>query len=125
MDVLITLAVTLYSVVIVTFVANMIQLVKETKRLREEGKTPLVGRNITTVVVAAWGEVLTVVILIYLTSLFTTEPNFIVAALVFILAYLLRNVAAYFMGWAVWAIFVKIERKKMKDEIEDDQQGAL
>ncbi|AMQ66654.1 hypothetical protein BH753_gp172 [Bacillus phage Shbh1] len=120
MSTLAVLALTLYSVVGITLVLNMVQLIKEVKNIKKQGKTPLVKQNILTVIVAALGEVLAVYLCLLVTEtiLATFTTGTVIA--VFAITYFVRSVFAYLSAWGLWSIFLKWEKHKKKNEIEKD-----
>jgi hypothetical protein len=125
MSALAVLTVSLYTVVFISLATNLYQVLMESKKLKEDGKTPLVGKNLTTVGVAGLAEVLAVTLLVYITSLITADLEIIGVIVVFLSGYLFRNVAAYLAAWGIWTIFVTIDKKKMKEKIDNDQEEAF
>lgn len=124
------LATALYSMVFITLFLNIVQVLTESSQLKEEGKTPLIGKNITTVVVAALAEVIAVFVFLYVAAILIPNPNVWGIAAVFIAVYSLRNGAAYLAAWGTWTIFVNIEKRKMEKEVKEDmkeemEEGAL
>jgi divalent metal cation (Fe/Co/Zn/Cd) transporter len=121
-----TLQITLYAVVVLTLILNLMNVFKETRELKAQGKTPLTFRNITTVLVAAAGEALVVFGLI---ALFFKGFNISVTqfsmGVTFVVVYIARNAGAYLFAWLTWEIFVRIDRRKLKQQIEEDQGAAL
>jgi hypothetical protein len=121
-----TLKVTLYAVVVLTLIMNVMTIMKETRELKANGKTPLTGRNMTTVFVAAAGEAFFVFVLIGLVfKLIGLEVTLFNTGWVFVLGYIGRNAAAYLVAWLTWEVFVRVDRRKMKQKIEEDQEAAL
>jgi hypothetical protein len=121
-----TLKVTLYAVVVLTLVMNIITLLKESRELKANGKTPLTFRNMTTVFIAAAGEALFVFALIGLVfGLIGLEVTLFNTGWVFVLGYIGRNAAAYLVAWLTWEVFVRVDKRKMKQKIEEDQEAAL
>ncbi|AHN66625.1 hypothetical protein Bcp1_150 [Bacillus phage Bcp1] len=112
--------VTLYMVVVVTFVTNNIQLYKESARLKEMGQTPLTGRNLSVVIVAFISEMLTVAGIMWCFQALDTPVNPWTVACMFIVGYLIRNIGAYVSAWVLWTIFVRIDKGKMKHEVEKE-----
>ncbi|QFP93298.1 UNVERIFIED_ORG: hypothetical protein Xoosp15_33 [Xanthomonas phage Xoo-sp15] len=112
--------VTLYMIVAVTFVTNNIQLYKESARLKEMGQTPLTGRNLSVVIVAFIAEMLVVAGTMWCFQALETPVNYWTVSCMFLVGYLLRNVGAYASAWALWTIFVRIDKGKMKHEVEKE-----
>jgi hypothetical protein len=119
------LSTVLYGVVVVTFITNILQLLKESKQLKEAGKTPLMGRNLTVITLAALGEVVVIFLIMLLFASLSLPVNVGLVFAIFILAYLLRNVGAYLVAWGLWSLFVKIDQRKLKKELEQEREGAL
>ncbi|AFQ96465.1 putative membrane protein [Bacillus phage vB_BceM_Bc431v3] len=115
--------VTLYMVVAVTFVTNNIQLYKESARLKEMGQTPLTGRNLSVVIVAFVAEMLTVAGIMWCFQALDTPVNSWTVSCMFIVGYLLRNVGSYSSAWLLWTVFVRIDKGKMKHEVEKEVSG--
>lgn len=125
MEILSVIAVTLYAVVAVTFITNLLQVFAESKKLRAEGKTPLTGKNLTTVTLAAVAEAILATLVIILASALDMTINVFTVAMTFLIGYLFRNVAAYLAAWGMWSLFVKIDTRKAKKEVKKDQEGAI
>jgi hypothetical protein len=126
MNAITIVAVTLYAVVGITLGMNILQVFKESKQLKADGKTPLMGRNLTVVACAAVGEALVVLFLIWLFSKLLPGAATVWSVLVmFVFPFLLRNVGAYLVAWGLWSLFVTIDKKKMKEQIEKDKETAL
>jgi hypothetical protein len=121
-----TLKITLYCVVALTLILNLMTIFKETRELKAQGKTPLTFRNIVTLFVAAAGEALVIYGLIALLfSGFDIEVSQFSMGVTFVVAYIARNAGAYLFAWLTWEIFVRIDRRKLKQQIEEDQEAAL
>lgn len=112
--------VSLYVIVAVTFVTNNIQLYKESARLKEMGQTPLTGRNLSVVIVAFVAEMLVVAGTMWCFQALGTPVNPWTVACMFLVGYLVRNVGAYASAWALWTLFVRIDKGKMKHELEKE-----
>ncbi|AMB18718.1 hypothetical protein BH780_gp135 [Bacillus phage Eldridge] len=118
------LEIALYIIIGISFILNIYNLFKEAGTLKKKGKTPLVGRNLVTTFLAAVGEVLVVWGIYTLYSHFNLAHAGAAASLVvFTIAFLLRNVGAYVMALSTWSVFVRIDKKKMIKEME--QEGKL
>ena len=115
----------LYVIVVVTLIQNIIQLFTESKRLKAEGKTPLVKRNLIVVGMAAIAEALVITLAWWLWGQLGWAENTWNTYFVWIAAYLLKNVGAYLMAWGLWSIFVARDRKKLMKQIKEDQEKAL
>lgn len=115
----------LYGVVVFTFITNLVQLFKETKQLKEAGKTPLVKRNITVITCAALGEAAVIFLLMWLNESLAIKVNIASVFSMFLIPYMLRNVGAYLVAWGLWSVFVSFDSRKMKKELEKDRKGAL
>jgi uncharacterized membrane protein len=125
MDTFLTLFLALSGAVLVTLVTNLLQLEKETRQLKAAGKTPLHGRNIVVICLAAVAEVLVCYLLVQLYMLVDLKQTGVVVLIEFVLAYLLRNVGAYLVAWGLWAIFIRIDKKKLLKQIEQEKAEAL
>ena len=112
----------LYCIILVSLFANLGQLYVESKKLRAQGKTPLVFKNVVTILVATLGEVVAVALSMYIISSIGVKPTAIYIAIIFILVYNLKNIAAYLSAWGTWSLFVSVERNKMKKEIKEDME---
>ncbi|AID17836.1 hypothetical protein JBP901_gp124 [Bacillus phage JBP901] len=112
--------VTLYAIVAVTFITNNIQLYRESARLKEMGQTPLTGRNLSVVIVAFISEMLVVAGVLWCFQALETPVNSWTVLAMFLAGYLLRNVGAYASAWALWAVYVRIDKGKMKHELEKE-----
>lgn len=112
----------LYIVIAFTLVTNLVSLAKEVQKLRDNGKTPYVFRNLLTVILAAVGEYLVVLGLytVY-TGLLASPDTLPMATLFFALGFPLRNAGAYLVALAIWTVFVKVESRKMKKEVEQEK----
>ncbi|QIW88746.1 hypothetical protein P59_149 [Bacillus phage P59] len=121
-----TLKITLYCVVVLTLIMNLVTVFKETKELKAQGKTPLTFRNIVTLFAAAAGEALVIFgLLALLFSGFDIAVTQFSMGVAFVVTYIARNVGAYLFAWLTWEIFVRIDRRKLKKQIGEDQEAAL
>jgi divalent metal cation (Fe/Co/Zn/Cd) transporter len=121
-----TLKITLYCVVALTLILNLMTVFKETRELKAQGKTPLTFRNIVTLFLAAAGEALVIFgLLALLFSGFDIAVTQFSMGVTFVIAYIARNVGAYLFAWLTWEVFVRIDRRKLKNQIEEDQEAAL
>ncbi|AYJ75378.1 hypothetical protein BSP21_043 [Bacillus phage BSP21] len=125
METLTAFAVTMYGVVIASLFANLLQQWRETKQLKQKGKTPLTGKNTATVICATLGEAV-VVTLVFLALAATPATLGIwelgVAA---VGCYLIKEPAAYLSAWTCWSVFLKFEKRKRVAELKKDQKGAI
>lgn len=125
MSVYTVLVAVLYATVVITLVSNLFQLFVETKQLKAAGKTPLVSRNLTTVILAAVAEAVVISLVIWLYKLLQLDTTVFYVVIMYILAYTLRNVGAYLAAWGLWSIFIRIDKKKLLKQIEKEKAGAL
>lgn len=119
-----TVKMSLYFIILLSLVLNINQVFTESKALKEQGKTPLVGKNLTTVILAAVAELVLVAGVVFLIEPVFTPTGWQVG-LLFASLYLLKDVAAYLTGWGTWAVYVNLEKRKMKKQIEEDQEEAM
>ncbi|AEW47154.1 hypothetical protein BCP78_0147 [Bacillus phage BCP78] len=119
------LTVSLYAVVFCSFVMNVINLFQETSRLKDIGQTPLVGRSAAVIIVAALAEVCMIAGVIGLLQLFAVPINHWTVFVMFMLGFLSRNAGSYLSAWLLWSIFVRLDRRKMLNEIKDENEKAL
>lgn len=119
------LTVSLYAIVFCSFVMNVVNLFQETSRLKDMGQTPLVGRSAAVIIVAAVAEVCTVAGVIGLLELFAVPTNSWTVAAMFIVGFLSRTAGSYLSAWLLWSIFVRLDRRKMLNEIKDENEKAL
>ncbi|UGO49227.1 hypothetical protein EMILIAHAH_141 [Bacillus phage vB_BanH_Emiliahah] len=119
------LTVSLYAVISFTLVMNNINLYQETKRLKEVGQTPLVGRSAIVIYVAAVAELLVVTGFMWLCSVFPVPINMLTVFGMFLVGFMLRNGGSYLAAWVLWSIFVRSDRRKMMKEIKDEHEKAL
>ena len=125
MELMTLLAITMYCVVAATLAINLLQVARETKLLKQKGQTPLTARNITTVVLAAVAEAMTVFLLVLLYTALNTPFNTWTAPGMFLSMYVMRQPAAYLVAWGLWSVFVRVDARKMKKDIEKDKEEAL
>lgn len=119
------LTISLYAVVFCSFVMNVVNLFQETSRLKDMGQTPLVGRSAAVIIVAALAEVCVVAGVIGLLQLLPVPINSWTVFVMFLLGFLARNGGSYFSAWLLWSVFVRIDRRKMLNEIKDENEKAL
>lgn len=119
------LTISLYAVVFCSFVMNVVNLFQETSRLKDMGQTPLVGRSAAVIIVAALAEVCMVAGVIGLLQLFTVPINSWTVFVMFMLGFLSRNAGSYLSAWLLWSVFVRLDRRKMLNEIKDENEKAL
>lgn len=125
MDGLMIIATLLYTIIGISLLLNLLQMFLESKKLKEEGKTPLMGRNIFTVLLAAAAEVLAVMLVIYLHEALEIPMTVVMVISTFSIAYVLRNGAAYLVAWGLWAFLLQGDKKKLRKATEEDQKGAI
>ncbi|AIW03261.1 hypothetical protein CPT_Mater104 [Bacillus phage Mater] len=119
-------AAALLVVILYTLALNLFGLFRESKQLKAAGKTPLVYKNITTVLIAAIGEIAVVALLfLVLFSGFHLQDNKTNAIAAFTAGYIVRYAGAYLSAWGTWAFFLALEKRKMKKEINEDKKAAL
>jgi hypothetical protein len=115
------LELSLYIIIAITLLYNINNLFKEARKIKAAGKTPLVAKNVITTFMAALGEALVVWGIYTLYSRYNVlETGYTASVVVFIVAYLLRNIGSYGMVWLTWAVFIKIDKKKMVAKIEEE-----
>lgn len=114
----------LYSIIGISLITNTIRVFLESKALKKQGKTPLTGKSLTTVFVAAVAESVAVVLFTFLISAHF-EPSTLSVIIVFTAIYIIKDGFAYLSAWGLWSLFVSIDKKKMEKEIEEDQKEAL
>lgn len=124
MSVLMAVAITLYTVIAISFGMNIGQVFKESRELKARGKTPLVGKNLATVTIAMVAEVLTIFLVTLIAEPFFS-PTVTYVVLSFSVAYFLKTVAAYLTAWGIWALFINLEKRKMQKQVEKDQEEAV
>lgn len=113
------------TVVVVTIVTNLIQVYKESAEIKQAGQSPLIARNITTVVMAGLGELLTVTLVVYLFSLTSFTTTITGVIVVYLVGQALRNLGAYLVAWGTWSTFLYFDKRKMQNQIEKDKEEAL
>lgn len=100
------------AVILYDFVTNLIRLFSESKKLRVAGKTPLTERNLLVVILAAIAETIVVFLITLLFARLKIPASYLNVFLMFISAYLARNVGSYLTAWGMWATFVRVDKKK-------------
>lgn len=125
MEGLTIIALLLYTIAAIGFVMNLIQMYTESRKLKEEGKTPLMTRNAITIGVATAAELCTIFLAVALAHYFGFTPTVLTVITLFVAIYLLRNGAAYLAAWGLWTIFIRKDKKKMEKQIEEEQGGAI
>lgn len=114
-----------FSIIVVNYIINLIQVYKESHKLKEAGKTPLIGRNLTTVSTAFLGEIGIVALTLYILGLTNVTKLVIGVVFSFLLLQAVRNVSAYLIAWGTWSLFLKYDQHKMKKQIEKDKEEAI
>lgn len=115
------LELSLYIIITITSLFNINNLFKEARKIKAAGKTPLVAKNIVTTFMATIGEAFVVWVIYVLYSRYNVlEAGYTASVVVFILAYLLRNIGSYGMAWLTWAVFIRIDKKKMVAKMEEE-----
>lgn len=105
------------AVILYDFVTNLIRLFSESKKLRAAGKTPLTGRNLLVVILAAISETIVVFLITLLFSRLRIPASYLGVFLMFISTYLTRNVGSYLTAWGMWATFVRVDKKKAVQKV--------
>ncbi|QDP42916.1 putative membrane bound protein [Bacillus phage vB_BmeM-Goe8] len=118
--------VSLAFVILCTFLASLGNSLSTSSQLKAAGKKPLYGQNITTVAVAALGEVLVVGLVFYLIfGAFHVSQNVSTISVAFMFGYLLRNVGRYYGTIITWSVFLSIGKRKMRKQLEEENKTAL
>lgn len=125
MSVYTVLALAIGGVVAYDFITNLIRLFSESKKLRAAGKTPLTGRNLLVVILAAIIEMVITCLITILFAWLKVPATYLNVFLMFIGTYLLRNVGSYLTAWGAWAAFVKVDSKKALEKIKADKERAI
>lgn len=100
----------------VTFLENLIRVIRESSTVKKEGKTPLLWQNITTVATMTGSQLLMTWVIVMLFSLTPLIDSYLLAGLMFVIMYYMSNIVAYISGYGLWTVFTKIEQRKMKAE---------
>lgn len=116
MSTLAVIATVLYTMVVLTLIGNFIRLFVDSRKLKAEGKTPLVGQTATIIVVAAVAEA---IVLFLLLKVFISVSGLVGVIITFVILYYIRQITAYLSTWGAWSLFVRQAKKK---EIEKIQQ---
>lgn len=115
----------LYTIIVFTLITNLYRVFKETRQLKAEGKQPLTHVNVPTVILAAVGEFLVVWAVLWLHAEIGEPKNWFSVAGIFASGYIMKDVGAYLVAWLTWAIYVKIEQRKAKKQLEEDERSAF
>lgn len=125
MEDLTIIALLLYTIVTIGFIMNLVQMYTESRKLKAEGKTPLMKRNMLTIGVATAAELLMVFGAIWLASYIGFTTTVVTVVTLFVAIYLLRNGAAYLAAWGLWTLFIRKDKKQMEKKIEEEQGEAF
>lgn len=124
MSALTIIATILYTLVALTLIGNFIRLIVETKKLKENKQTPLVGKTIATVIVATIAEIVILVILLKVVAILNIVSGLVSTVIVFTLLFYIRQMAAYLATWGLWAVFVNKARKQELTKIQQDLKNG-
>ena len=126
MNSLVVITTILYVLVVGEFLFNLFSVFSQARKLKAEGKTPLMSKNLLVVAVVAMVEGLMVWFCTYLVNLLHLNQTTIdYVVVVFIILYLVKQSVAYLTAWGVWAVFVSIESKRMKNKIDEEREGVF
>ena len=121
MTALFVIATILFTTVALTVIGNFIRLFVESKKLKGQGKTPLIGRTSLTIILAAIAEVIVLFLLLKVVAILGVSNVFSVV-LTFVVLYYGRQIAAYLATWSVWSLFVRSAKQKEINKIKQDVQ---
>lgn len=108
----------LYIVTVVTLLYNIRGLLKGAKRFKQKNENAHVGRNFITLLAAALAEALVIWGIYTLYEHFNAlQTGYTASLVVFAIALILRNGGSYLAVNIVWTIFIRIDRKKVIEEI--------
>lgn len=125
MEDLTIIALLMYTIVTIGFIMNMFQMYTESRKLKADGKTPLMKRNMLTIAVATVAELLMVFLSVMLAAYIGFTATVVTVVTLFVSIYLLRNAAAYLAAWGLWTLFIRKDKKKMEKQIEEEQGEAF
>lgn len=126
MSSLAVIATILYTLIIGEFVVNIFQVIRQAKKLKESGKTPLTKNNLFTVTAVSIVEGLIVGLCTYLVGLLHfNQASIDYVVVVFLIIYLIKFTVAYVTAWGVWTVFVTIEGNQMKKKIDEGRERAF
>jgi hypothetical protein len=121
-----TLQTALYLIVLFTLIDNLLRLVRDTRALKSDGKSPLTVRNTVVILAAAVGEAAVIFLLMVLYySIGPATDELLWQIPVFIVAFYLRNVGAYLAAWGLWKVFLTFDTRKAKKQIDNEKEAAL
>lgn len=118
--------ISLVFVILFSLAMNLLGLSKQIKKVRAAGQTPLIKTSVLMAFTGAVGEFIVSMLIMY--TIFewcNVKETVISAAVTFMFAYVLRNAGSYLARWATIEISVRIDRRKMKKQLEKDQKAAL
>lgn len=119
------LLISLSIVILITLALNMFQVYTESNKLKAEGKTPLYARNLITISVAALAEAVVVVLVCLVARALDTPQTVTMYGVVFTIGFITRNVGAYLTAWTAWSVFIGIDKRKLKKQLQQDRDGAI
>lgn len=113
-------------VILFTFLLSLSDSLLTSSDYKKAGKQPLYGQNITTVVVAALGEVVVVGLIFYLIfGAFHVPQNASTVSVAFMFGYILRNLGRRGGTLLSWHFFLSIGKRKMRKQLEEENKAAL
>lgn len=124
MSTLTVIGVILYTIVGWTLIWNFIRLFVESKKLKENKQTPLVGKTSLTIVVAAIAEVLLILVMLKLFSIGFVPMNDLGVIFTFGATALLRTLVSYLATWGLWGFFVRRDKKKQLEKIQQEVKNG-
>lgn len=110
------------AVILYDFVMNLIRLFSESKKLTAAGKTPLTGRNLLVVILAAIVETIVVFLITLLFSRLRIPASYLNVFLMSISTALAKNVGSYLTAWSMWATFVRADKKKAVQKLNREEK---
>lgn len=105
------------AVILYDFVTNLIRLFSESKKLTAAGKTPLTGRNLLVVTLAAIAETIVIFLITLLFSRLRIPASYLNVFLMSVSTCLAKNVGSYLTAWGMWATFVRVDKKKAVQKV--------
>lgn len=110
----------LYTIIGLTTITNFIRLFVESKKLKEQKKTPLVGRTILTIILACIAEIVVIFLLLQVVGVLLGSIGGLI--LTFAILFYIRTIVAYLVTWGLWSFFVTRAKKKELEKIKQDKQ---
>jgi hypothetical protein len=110
----------LYTIIGLTTITNFIRLFVESKKLKEQKKTPLIGRTTLTILLACIAEVVVIFLLLQVVGVLLGSIGGLV--LTFAILFYIRTIVAYLVTWGLWSFFVTRAKKKELEKINQDKK---